>query len=518
MNNLPENEKQVDLETESEEEFSTVFSDPSQDGKRSSAKQKKLRWPVVAAAVLAVAVLAGVAVAVVKFIPEMTDDSTSSETEEFSVLELDSDEFKTVKVKNENGSFNFYSETEKDSDGNESISWYVEGYEKNVVSTDAIADIVSSAAQISAFREITTKTSEECGFNEPVATVDITTADDAKLSVLVGSVSPDGRGTYLKLSTDDKIYLVESYYVTAFVFEELDLADTEDFEGIELDSGYSDYTDDSGLLETFDSLTVTGANFPEAVVIKPNTNETISQYASFVVSSPKSRIAGNVDDLFAVFQAGLTVEGAYSFDVSDKTVRELGFDDPDFTAKLKIKDKTFTYKFKLQSDGNYAVISDSSLLVKSVSPDELSFINYKTNDFYSNWVCIETIDTLSGFTYESGDTHYSFSISREDVDSEYNISCNGSAVKASYFQDFYEEFVSLTCSEYTTESLSAQPTYTVTLSFNDGRSDAVLTFTKATETKYQYALNGVDMGRVSASSLKKISKYVAKAAAGESIK
>ena len=46
----------------------------------------------------------------------------------------------------------------------------------------------------------------------------------------------------------------------------------------------------------------------------------------------------------------------------------------------------------------------------------------------------------------------------------------------------------------------------------------IISFTKATETKYQYDVNGVKMGRLSASSLKKVVKYIEKVAENKNIK
>ena len=508
MNNLPNEDRENLIDTN--EEISTVFSDPTTQYKKVAKKEKKARWPMVVAAVLSVVLLFGGAFAVVKFIPELKDDATEQNTE-ISVLFLNQNNITAVDLENKNGSYEFYSETE----GNLK-NWYVKGYEKEVVNSDFISDIVGYVSNVTAFREITSKSLSDCGLETPEAKAVVTMSDNSKVSVLVGKNSPDNRGTYLKVSNSEKIYLVETFEAETLIFEEIALANSDSFKGVKLGLGYGDYIIDDSL-EKFDTLTVTGKNLETPVVIEMNKNETISEYATYVVTKPSERIANNVDELFGIFKSGLTVDGAYSFDVSDKSIRKVGLDNPDFTATLKIKDKTFVYKFKLQDDGNYAVVSSDSVNIKMVSPSYLGFIDYKTVDFYSNWVCMQTLDKLSAVVFKTADKEYNFEITSEEKNT-YKIACNGKTIKEDYFKAFFEELISLTCSEYNVEKLNAQSEIVITFKYNDSAKDTVISFTKATETKYQYNVNGIDMGKLSSSSLRKVIKYAEKVAQNQSIK
>lgn len=59
-------------------------------------KAKRRLLPIIISAVLAVAVLAGGTVAVIKLIPEREDDTSTPSIEEIKVLDKSSDDFKTV--------------------------------------------------------------------------------------------------------------------------------------------------------------------------------------------------------------------------------------------------------------------------------------------------------------------------------------------------------------------------------------------------------------------------------------
>ena len=217
MSNFPEKDNKEQETAQptltSEEEVSTVFSDPAEH-KKNAVKKKKL-LPTVIAAVLAVAVLAGGTVAVIKLIPEREEESSSPSIETIKVLDLDSDDFKSVTVTTENGTFKLYSveETEtsdssasSDVSSNEpTVNWYLDGYDKEVISTSSVGSIAGYAASLEAVREITSKSAEECGLKNPTVRADVVKNDGTEFSILVGSESPDNTGTYVKLSTEDKI-------------------------------------------------------------------------------------------------------------------------------------------------------------------------------------------------------------------------------------------------------------------------------------------------------------------------
>jgi len=514
MADFPEKENLTNPETDSTvtDDFSTVFSNPVEHSKKAENAKKKKRLPIVLASLLAVAVLVGGTIAVIKLIPEKKDDETVSPSiENIEVLNMKADELKTVTVTNSNGNFELYSEKESSGTGSSSTevtNWYLNGFEKDVVSSSSISQIASAVASISASREVTERTAADCGLENSAIKAALVTNDGKELTILLGDESPDKSGYYLKLSDSDKIYVVDSTLKTSLDFTALSLADVSSMPIFETDD--TNYrTDESGLI-TFDSLTVSGKNFPNTLLITPNNDNRISEFAQFIVASPEERIAENVDKVFAIFNNGLSVIGAYSFDTSAQSLAATGLDNPDFVATMKIKDKSLTYKFKLQQDGYYAAVCDGVKLIKKVDPSSIEFINYTTTDFYSSWVCLNSIDDLKTFTFVVGDKTYEFGITAnddEESEEKYIITIDGKTIKSSTFQNFYQQCVSLSCNDYTIQNLSAKPDYSIIFTFKDeiGGKQTV-DFVKSDATRYQFSLNGVDMGRVNSSALNQLVK------------
>lgn len=530
MSDFPEKENIEEVTEPSltpEEEVSTVFSDPAEH-KKTAVKQKKRLLPKVIAAVLAVGVLAGGTVAVIKLIPEREESSTPS-IETISVLDMKSDDFKSVTVTNENGTFKLYSveetETSDSSDASSSestVNWYLDGYDREVIDSSSAGSIAGYAASLKAVREVTSKSTADCGLENPTVKADVVKNDGSEFSILVGNESPDNTGTYVKLSTEDKIYITESDLKGNFTFDALSLAETGSVPGITVTDDMKDYKGDDGALSSFDTVTITGKNFPEKVVLAPNTDENLSAYAAYMTVSPTKRIADNVDGIFGLFQNGVSASGAYSFDTSASAQKKLGLDNPDLTATIKLGSFTATYSFKQQEDGDYAVWYDGAKLIKKVSASSLSFIDYKVNDYYASWVCLQSINELSNFTVKTPDKTYSFDIvydDSEDAEETYIITYEGKKLVAENFQNFYQECISLSCTDYTIDKVSGEPAMSIIFTYSDAsREKTAVEFRKASETKYQYRIDGIDMGKINSSSLNKILKQVEKVANGESIK
>lgn len=237
--------------------------------------------------------------------------------------------------------------------------------------------------------------------------------------------------------------------------------------------------------------------------------------------SPTRRIAENVDGIFDLFKSGVSVSGAYSFDPSASARKKLGLDNPDLTVEIKIGSFTKTYLFKQQEDGDYAVWYNGAKLIKKVSESSLSFIDYKVNDYYASWVCLQSINELSNFTLKTPDKTYSFDIvydDSEDAEETYVITYEGKKLVAENFQNFYQECISLSCTDFTVDKLSGEPNISIVFTYSDAsRGKTAVEFRKASETKYQYSIDGIDMGKINSSALNKILRLAQKVANGESI-
>ena len=522
MSDFPENEK-TEL---NEEEFSTIFSAPTAHKKTAEDIKKKKRLPIIIASFLAVAVLIGGTLGIKELIPEKETETPATESKDIVVLNLTSDDLSEMTVTNSNGTYKFYSEIVKETNSSASSStasketektyWYIEGYDKELTNETNVSSKVTSIAGAVANMEITKLTAADCGLDKPALKADLVTKEGKKISILLGNANLDkvAGGCYMKLANEDKIYLVADTYKQNFEFTPLDMANAKSLPSFDPGEEYSSYINEDGVISTFDSITVTGPKFAEPVVIVPTKDDDLATYAAYNVISPTKRIAENVDALFEAFQKGVIVSGIYSFDVSEKSLASHGLDKPDFVGTIKIGKSSMTFKFALQEDGNYAAIEDGGKSIRMITASNVPFGEYATTDFYSNWVCLNGIDDLKSLSIVTPDKTYTFGIAAnpdEEAEDKYVITYNGTKIDCQSFQDYYQQLISITCTDYTIDNVSANAEYSFIFTFKDeiGGQNRI-DFVKAGETRYEYKSDGEALGKVNASALNKIIRELEK--------
>lgn len=518
MDNLPNNENKIE-----NEEFSTIFSNPTAHTEKKKANNSKRSLKALSL-LLVVALLIGGTVAVIKLIPEKEKEKNGNK--DITVLDYEDSDIKEVTVKNKNGIFNIYSklvETEDSATGDtlSETFWYLKGYDKDLTSSNTLQEIVESAVDMEAIREIESRTEKDCGLEMPAVTVNVTDNDGEKFTLKVGDKSPDSAGVYVKTSKEDKIYLIGDMLDDTLTFDEFDVASTETQKPITLDDKYKSYIE-NGVVAKVDSITVAGKNFPNDIELKMNTDKDLEGYIPFYISKPVKRNAdSNASQMLALFSQGFDVIGAYSYDNKPSTLKALGFDKPDMTVSARFEDFTYSYKFKKQSDGNYAVIGTDSKNVKMIDAANFGFLNYNITDFYSKTVFITPISDIKNLKIETKDGTYNFSISpKEDADSvnKFIIECNGKTYNSTYFQAYYTFLCAMQSMDFEVEKTSAKPELKITYVYEDkDKASTVVEYTKINATKYQYEVNGVAMGRIGSSSYNKIHKNLERLLAGKQV-
>ena len=518
MENLPQNENNIQ-----DEEFSTVFSDPSEH-KETAKKHKSKRSLKAISLLLVVAILIGGIFAVIKFIPEKVEENTSS-SEKLELLDYYDYDIKEITLKNKNGTFNLYSKVVEamDETTSETVSetfWYLKGYDTDLTESDSIKTVVNNIVSMDAIRKIDSKTKKECGLENPVVTADVTPIEGDKFTVEIGGKSPDNAGVYVKFANEDTIYLLGSMLDEELDVTALDFASLEAQTPITLDEKYSDYVSGDSII-SFDSITVSGINIPKDVVLTLNEDEKLKSFVPYYLTSPMKRTAENGDTALAVFSQGFPVSGAYSYDVKKATLEKFGLDKPDFKISAKFDDYVYTYSFKKQKDGDYAYVGNDSKNVKKVTVDECGFLTYTTQDFYSKIVFLTPIDIVSNLKIETAEASHSFNIAsatKNEDEKKYTIECDGKILNSTYFQSFYQFLCGLESMDFETESTTQKPVLTMTYTYNDkSLKPTVVEFVKINATKYQYSVDGVAMGRIGSASYNKINKNLERLLAGKQI-
>ena len=507
----------VDTEkTEAEE--STVFSAPVEHKDKAPKNTNKKRLISIIAACLSVAILIGGTIAVIKLIPELKEDEITGQAfEDIAVLDRDSSTFTAVNITNTNGTFKFITKqitaTNENNESETTTYWGVEDIDISKMSTDAMNSVISSAASITAIREIDTKAKEECGFDDPRIKVSVEDDTNGSFGFTVGDPSTDGLGYYFIMDDSDTIYVVPSDELSDFQFKLVDLADKTAIPATTFDTDTSENKAEDGSYAYFDSLTLAGTLYSDTVTIENNKEDGSSaEVIPYIITTPTKRYGNteNISNLISLFSATVNVAGNYAFDINDQTLKEFGLDNPDAVLTMTINGESKTFKISLVDSEYCAVIYDGATMIRKVTASSFAFLSQKSEDFYNKHPFMYSINDISGLELVDGEDIVKFDISyTEDSDSNitYDVKVNGTQIVASDFQTFYADFVGTQCSNFTVVDTSEEALSSVKFTFHTG-SVVTIDFYKINETEYQYSVNDAPMGRITSAAYKKMIRNV----------
>lgn len=500
MSDFFDNESEIEEKTEAETE--------------EKKPKKKNDLKKIVAYVLCLAIIIGGCALATLLIPKKKKASSleSSEGQEIKVLSLKPDSVKKVTVESKKGTLRLYNEGNK---------WYVDGVKKECISTDKTELIIDAATEISAIKEVTGKVSEvDCGFDKPEAKAEILTNKDKVISVLIGKSAPFGESCYLKRSDTENIYVVENGIKDKWDKNSLELTEN-NMPAVSMSDDITEYFKD-GQLNSCDSITVTGKNYPQPLVVVPNDDSSKFAFIPYVVKSPDNHLADKVDKIFEWFGGGVSANGAYSYDANDFS--KYGLNDPDITLSMQLKNKTHVFKLAKQEDGTYAgwCSARDTIYKINVSDADENFtyvLNSKATDFYMNLVFLYSIDDLTDFVIKDTNNTYSFSVkanSDKDSSDKYIVKSGDKKINSANFQNLYEYVLNLSYKEYDVTNPKQGEKITVEFHLKDGTVKTT-EFIRVSDLRFEPYENGKALGRVASADLYKMVKYAKALVNGETL-
>lgn len=495
---------------------STIFSAPTEHKDKSPAKKPLAKRAV--AAILALLIVAGGAFAAIKLIPEKPAEEKGDAT--IPVLSLDNANIEKAVIINEKGSLTLLSET-TESNGESTQSWFIDGVEKTFVSSDNIADTVKKAASLKALKEVEGTTSD-FGLSAPQVSVTFYARNGAfeEVTLKLGDAAPANLGIYCSVSTSDKVYLIGNDLISLATLTDIDLATTVGISGvIQTSDNTSSFTD--GSISKFDYMTLSGNNFPQALKIEMQPDETINAFFSFRITSPTLRIGNddNITTLINFMSTGVESAGAYSLNANDATIKELGLDNPDVVFTISVSGTPYTVIAKKIDDNYCAVVDSYGGIIHKIPTSQLPFMSTKLTDYYSSFIVLENLSGLSNFKTAFADgTVYDFVTEYTEEGQVYKAFLNGTELDITNFKALYSDFIGLSPVEYDSKAIS-ETALTVTLVHSDKNfSDTVITFKPYSSGRYQVEMNNIPMGLITTTTYDRFADAIIKVANGTSIK
>lgn len=550
---MPTSEPTSEVAEAAETEQSTIFAKHVYDTKKPAKNGSKKRIVICAvAAVLCAATVGGIFL-VDRFIPDGSSSSTVSIAEETSIsvlkyadivkdsaVTVDGESvtvdtnIEKVRFVNGNGEFTaipYFEKSEKSSDTSSASStssetktythttkWYIEGIDRSMTDSSSIASTVKECLGINAFREMENTFASVEEYHKYYGMTDKLTAGcvidfndgTEQLLITVGNLLATGDAYYFKTSLSDTVYVVRSDYAERYFCSSKEMADPTVIEKIVKTDANASYFNSDGELARFDSIKLSGAAFDGKTYEFKMATGASADYMPYLMTSPYNRPADDefISKILAFAGSGLDASTLYSYSISDKGIKEAGFENPKGIIELRIGD----YYFKLTvggylGDGTESVTAmvDGKKQVFGISTDDFAFIINASNDitkmFNADFI-MEDIYTVKSVDIADSTGSYSFDLKhvpRETDSSVYDttVTKNGTVMNTQSFKLIYQRILMLSMTEFVTEAEHNEPVLKVTFNFIEGGKKTV-ELTPVADDMYHYVawVDGTPLGEV----------------------
>ncbi len=434
------------------------------------------RTKTLLAAIITLAVLAGILLAIYLLLPEDEDISSSYESSTVQLVSVPKDEIAKIEVKNKDGGFVLFLK-----DG----EFQVEGYEGLPLNSDLVNNVVSQASSVQA-TEVIEDSPENLGIyglDDPICTVTVTDSGGNLFSLDFGLSSSVSYVTYTKIPAQDTVYAVYNSNLSSFEYK------ADDFISKKI-------TPDMPQDTEFASISYSGKNYPQPLVIeKYNFDEDDDATYSFFtygITSPSLRpvdsetILGYVDDILDTSADSIIISN-----YTDEDLAQYGLDDPDTVVELSFsqefeEDTVMTFALSFRDGSVYALYNDTPIIYTLKEEDWMSL---KYEEIVHTLFILPSIFDVSQVTVETGGRVYDFYLSGENNE---HIVCDGNKIESSAFSKFYQLLIGASNDGNYVPGTKPEgdPLLTITIRYIDDAGTDTMQFFDAGTRRLYVSVNG----------------------------
>lgn len=402
--------------------------------------------------------------------------------------------------------------------------WYVEGIDRELTVSSAIADKVEECLTLSAFKEIENNQGsveeyhEYFGMKEKLTAGFVVRFNDGTedITVTVGTALLTGEAYYVLTSLSDTVYAVKNSFAERYFCSTKEFADPTVIEPIVKTDENEGYFNESGVLARFDKIKISGEVFGGKTYEFGMSTGVSADYMPYKMTAPYSRPANDefVGKILNIASNGLDATALYSYKITDTDIEECGFDNPKCVVELTVKD----YSFKLVIGGtrndeteSMTAMIEGKTQAFGIDVDEIAFLVNASNDItkmFNQSFIREDIYTIKSFTVKTADGTSTFDLThtlREGETDVYDtvVKKGDTVMQTQSFKLIYQRVLMLSLMEFVTEANHSNTVLTVTFEYIEGGQPKVVEFTESPDDIYHYVawVDGTPLGEILKASL-----------------
>ena len=436
--------------------------------------------------------------------------STASSTS-ISLNTKTADDVSKVEVKNNSDSYTVEMKSED--------SYSVEGLDGFDLNKTSISALKSDSAGVAATQLVEEQAEDLSiyGLDSPKAEATITYKDGETLSLAVGNEAAGDAGTYVTVNGESKVYLFNSAKVDTFAYPLLEYASKEitpsQEEAVAAANGGEVSSSSDGQTQTpqFAKMTLSGTVREEPIVVEPA--EAISGISQFNITSPKEKAADYTkisEYVGAVY--GLTADEVVAVNPTDADLESFGLKEP--YSKIVADFDVGTVTSSPDAAGNvYVMNGDRTNVVYRIEAETLTWLSATYTDLASKLLFTPNIKDVKTMTVTTPDKTYVFNLTsvvdedlldtprdilfyKDNQDAPEGtitttITYEGKELDEEIFKDYYQNMISVSTDEETTEQPTGDPIFSVKYEYADtSRTPDVVEFYDAGSRRVFIVFNG----------------------------
>lgn len=492
---------------------------------------------------ICVALLGGAFLGVYFLVPEADDNTSSTASEDKSVVLIDKQKaadgtavdapVKRLEVMQTEGTYVL--------SPNEENQLCVEAYADLLINTTEINTLVQQVSALTADREIaaTSDRAADFGLDTPQAIFTATYHDDTTQTIELGDKTPLSDGYYLKLASDDAIYLVSTA-----VGDRL-LKPSTTYIGTSVITAPPVRDDDENGQAVLSSMSLGGTVRAETAFsfrLRLDTDREELQSYTYITTSPSVQGINDdsVSDIVSKATALNAVTAVKAYPTADD-LAEYGLTVPHSTAELTLAVQTYTeaetegedpvYSLynaqthtirlgKADEDGNYYALIDDIDVVYSLSATAVPWAETQLTELANAMLYQINITKVSQLAVTAGGTTHTFDLTHDatqsDSDKSLTVTADGTTYSTDDFRRLYQVFMWIQRYEDTAEQPSGDPELTVALTY-DGDKTFRASFYKLSTSLYLCQRDGGETYTVRAVRVKEALKQLENYLNGEAV-
>lgn len=439
--------------------------------------------------------------------PALNDNGEVKENGTGELINYIPRKIKTIKVENDNGSFQIKSYTPvkktKDENGKtktetQATEYTLVGYEDKTIA-EGKPDAVASDAAAMSFTKIVSVSGDEdsdFGFDKPKATVTVSYNDKTNSKFYVGDKAPNNSGYYVKFGTGKSIYLVDEDSVDSFLYSVYDLID------LNVTKAASE-----GDTATPQTVHLSGTHYKEDIEFEDSTDDTAT--TNYIITQP-AKYYGN-DTTCSEIEAGIrgvAAKAVVCLNPTSADLQKYGLATPYAELTATYKDTVVELQASKPDSKKYCylMVKGGDVIYKILT-DSVRWTTSSLDKMRSDYFVDNKITSLSKTEVSFGKNNYTFDLetktstnSDNQTTTDTTVKYNGKQISFGYFQTAFDYMhgANFTREDFSHEKISGKPEMTVkfTYSADTGRSADTLELYKANNSKYVGVVNGEQISYV----------------------